>query len=99
MEAVLTEILRILVNYTAIIFCVAGYFCGSLVRNITVIKVIVLLVVLFYVIQFLIFLNNLTVATIPFLVFALIGYWGKEKTLAYLANAFELLREQVERFR
>lgn len=99
MEAFLTELLRILVNYPAIIFCVAGYFCGSLFCNITVIKVIVLLVVLFYAIQILIALNNLTVATIPFLIFALIGYWGKEKTLGYVSNTFELLREQVDRFR
>lgn len=99
MEAVLTEILRILVNYPAIIFCIAGYFIGSLVRDISILKIIVLIVVLPPCIEFLIVLNNLHIATIPFLMAALIGYWGKERTKYYAGSVFDLVREQIERLR
>ena len=99
METVITEILRILVNYPAIIFCIAGYFVGSLFRDISILKIIVLLFVLPFCIEFLIELNNLQIATVPFLAASFIGYWGKERTQYYAANAFELVREQIERLR
>lgn len=62
------------------IFAGMGYLNGYLFRNIGFLKIIALIVVLPACLDLLIQLNNVIDATIPFLLMALAGFWGPERT-------------------
>ncbi len=62
------------------IFAGMGYLNGSLFRNIGFLKIIALFVILPFCLDLLIQLNNIIDATIPFLLMALVGFWGPERT-------------------
>ncbi|HAW51756.1 MAG TPA: hypothetical protein DCX54_05415 [Flavobacteriales bacterium] len=66
------------------IFAGMGYLNGYLFRNIGFIKIIALFVFLPFCLNLLIQLNNVLSATIPFLLMALVGFWGPARTLQRL---------------
>ena len=73
--------------YEIAMFAAAGYFNGYLFRDISLFKIIALFFVLPFCIDLLIRIDNVPEITLPFLLMALVGYWGPDKTryrLAYL---------------
>ncbi len=77
-------------NWLGIALCAgAGYLCGYLFRNINLLKIIALFFIVPFCLDFLIALNNVWDATIPFLLFGGIGFFGLErlwKTVAFLMS-------------
>ncbi len=74
------------------IFAGMGYLNGYLFRNIGFIKIIALFVFLPFCLNLLIELNNVKSATLPFLLMALVGFWGPARTLQYLEKLISDVR-------
>ncbi|HIJ25784.1 MAG: hypothetical protein HOA22_11055 [Gammaproteobacteria bacterium] len=71
------------------IFAGLGYLNGYLLRDIGLIKIIAAFFVIPYSLSTLSQVNNVVQATLPFLLLALAGYWGLDKTryrVSYLFN-------------
>ena len=90
-------VLRFLLDYPFIFFAAVGYFVGFLFRNINLYKIIALFFILPYCLQLLIDLNWLWRATLPFLVFAVIGYLSYPKASFYALEAFDVVKNRVQR--
>ena len=73
-------ILRFLLDYPTIFFAGLGYFNGYLFRNLTPLKIITMVFVVPYCIDLLININWIYLATLPFLLCAVIGYWGVDRS-------------------
>ena len=66
------------------IFAGLGYLNGYLLRDIGLIKIIAAFFIIPYSVAFLVDLDNVIQATLPFLLMALAGYWGPNKTRCYV---------------
>jgi len=77
------------------LFCAAGLLNGFLFRDVGLIKIIAIFFVLPFCVDLLINLNNLYQATIPFLVFAVVGYLGGQKSFLYLEHVFCFLKDRI----
>lgn len=85
--------------YGIALFCVLGYFSGYLFRDIGLYKIIALFFVIPFCIDLLVRLNIVMTATLPFLIFALIGFWGLEKTKNRILDFIDFTRDQIDRLR
>jgi len=85
--------------YGIALFCVLGYFNGYLFRDIGLYKIIALFFVIPFCIDLLVRLNIVMTATLPFLIFALIGFWGLEKTKNRILDFIDFTRDQIDRLR
>ena len=70
------------------IFAGLGYLNGYLLRDIGLIKIIAAFFIIPYSVAFLVDLDNVIQATLPFLLMALAGYWGPNKTRYRLSHLF-----------
>ena len=82
------EIAENLNMYGIALFCVAGYLNGYLFRDVGFIKIVVIIFVVPFCLDFLIITDNLTEATLPFLLCAVIGFKGIEKSIRYLKQFY-----------
>lgn len=85
--------------YGIALFCIMGFINGFLMRNIGLYKGIALFFVLPYSLDLLISLNNVLQATLPFLVFAVLGFLGTRKVMMYGTRSAYFVVDSLERFR
>ena len=95
----INSILIFLYQYPFVLFAGMGYLNGSLFRNIGFLKIVGLIFVVPFSLQLLSELNLIFIATIPFLTFAVIGYWRIEKTKYYILIAQDVVLDIKERFK
>ena len=65
--------------FVIIIFSLAGYFCGSLLRNVGLLKLILIFVVIPFFLDLLTSLNIIWQVTVPFLISSYVGYLSLPK--------------------
>ncbi|ODS23652.1 hypothetical protein AB835_07555 [Candidatus Endobugula sertula] len=93
----INAILRFLLDYPTIFFAGLGYFNGYLFRDINPLKIIAMIFVVPYCIDLLININWIYLATLPFLLFAVIGYWGVDKSKHRAMAVIDLGKDWVGR--
>ncbi len=82
-------------NFVGIgLFCLLGYFNGFLFRNMGMYKIIIAIFSIPMSIQLLVSLNIVYDATIPFLLFAPIGYLGIGETSYRVQRLFSSFRRR-----
>lgn len=94
---VINAILRFLQDYPDIFFAVLGYFNGYLFRDIHVLKIIAIIVVVPYCVDMLIGINWVLTATLPFLLGAVLGYWGIDQSQYRVMAAINFGRNLIGR--
>jgi len=83
--------------YGILFFCAAGFLYGFLFRNLGILKIIAIIIITPAIIQFLVDVNNLVEVTLPFLLFAVSGYLGKDKNLFYVKELYYSVKKLVSR--
>ena len=78
--------------FQLIIFGGLGYLNGWLAQNIGIIKIIALIILLPASLQFLTSVNEIYIATIPFLIFAWFGFYGFQKTYQNIKEMYQVFR-------
>jgi len=68
-----------------------------LFRNLGILKIIAIIIITPAIIQFLVDVNNLVEVTLPFLLFAVSGYLGKDKSLFYVKELYYSVKKLVSR--
>jgi predicted MFS family arabinose efflux permease len=84
--------------YGVAMFAAMGYLNGYLFRNINLYKIIALLFVLPFCLELLIGLDNVKDATLPFLIMALVGFFGPARTQQRLVKLLRDARYHCEYF-
>lgn len=79
------------------VFAVVGYIAGSWVYKKNFYTAIAVLFVIPYSMLVLIWINAVVFATLPFLLFAVVGYIGVEKSKYYLSEAFYLFKQLIRK--
>lgn len=69
-----------------------GFLNGYLIRELSIIKIIVLIFLTPLSIKLLVDLDRVVLATIPFLLFAWFGYYGFRKSYYKLREVYEVFR-------
>ncbi len=78
--------------FQLIIFGGLGYLNGWLAQEIGFIKIIALIILLPASLEFLISVNQVYVATVPFLIFAWFGFYGFKKTYQNIKEMYRVFR-------
>jgi hypothetical protein len=93
MLEIINTIIIFLQNYPLIFFVGLGYFNGYLFRNIGFIKVILMIFVVPFCLDLLINVNQVFVATLPFLVSAIFGFMGVPKSKYHLSRMSDMISQ------
>ncbi|MCU7880017.1 MAG: hypothetical protein KZQ66_03585 [Candidatus Thiodiazotropha sp. (ex Lucinoma aequizonata)] len=93
----INAMLRFLLDYPAIFFAGLGYFNGYLFRDINLYKIFAMIFVVPYCMELLININWVYLATLPFLICSVIGYWGIDKSKHRAMAVVDLGRELIGR--
>ncbi len=80
-----------------VLFSVVGYVAGSWVYRKNLYTAIAVLFIIPYSMLVLIFVNAVVFATLPFLVFAMVGYIGMDKSKYYLFEALYLFKQLMKK--
>lgn len=99
MEDAIGYLIALIISYPFILFIGLGYFTGYLFRDIHIIKIIIILVFVPTMIDLMIRINALVIATIPFVVSGLVGFIGLEKTKYKLIDGVDFIRDMIGRIR
>ena len=94
---IINPVIRFLLDNPAIFFAALGYVTGYLFRNTNPLIIIVAIVLIPYSLEWLVSLNWLWLATVPYLVFAVVGFIGHDKAFRYIGNLFYTLLDWVQR--
>jgi len=85
--------------YGILLFCGLGYLNGNLLRDVGLYKIIALIFVIPFCIELLMGINLVFDATIPFLLFAVVGFMGPDKSKYYLSEMYYSLRGLLQKIR
>lgn len=80
-----------------VVFAVVGYIAGLWVYKKNFYTAVAVLFVIPYAMLMLIWINAVVFATLPFLLFAVIGYIGTEKSKYYLSETFYLFKQLIRK--
>lgn len=97
MIEVINIIIGFYVNFPFVLYASVGYLTGYMVRTIGIIKIIILFFIVPPMLDHLIDINQLWVATLPYIVSAMIGYIGIDKARYYLMEASDILKRILGR--
>ena len=94
---IINPILRFLLDYPAIFFAGLGYFTGYLFRNTNLLKIAIAFFLIPYSLEWLVHLNWVWQGTLPYLVFAVVGFFGHDKAGYRLNGALYAIKNLVLR--
>ena len=93
----LNPIILFFMYYPIVFFSLAGYFNGYLIRPFGLYKIIAAIFVVPYSLGFLVDVNLIFEATIPFILCVVFGFLGADKSKYYLSEIFLTLKHWVTR--